>query len=75
MEEGANLISAIFDFITEHMKTVFTFIGDLFSGGVGMLYTEGKLTDLGQLTLLAFIVTAAWFAVRWVRSLITNSIR
>jgi len=67
------MLSGIFTFLGTAATSVFSFLGGLITGGIGLIWTETPtpgLTDFGELVLIASAVGVGFFALKWVLSLI-----
>lgn len=64
------MFSAILTFLTTNVATAFTFIGDLLSGGIELIYSGTALTELGQLILLTSLIGLGLWGLNFVISMI-----
>ena len=65
------MFNAILDFLGSGIAAVFTLFGNVFTGGIGLIWVEGTgLTDLGELLLLGAVVGLALWGINFVRSMI-----
>ena len=64
------MFDAILQFLTDGIGAVFTFFGDVLTGGISLFYTESAITELGELLLLGALVGLAYWGIKFVRSMI-----
>jgi len=64
------MFASILTFLTTNVTTAFTFIGDLLSGGITLIYDGTALTDLGQLVLLTSLIGLGLWGLNFVISMI-----
>ena len=57
-------------FLTTNVAIAFTFIGDLLSGGITLIYDGTALTDLGELVLLTSLIGLGLWGLNFVISMI-----
>jgi len=64
------MFASILAFLTTNVSTAFTFIGDLLSGGITLIYDGTALTELGQLVLLTSLIGLGLWGLNFVISMI-----
>ena len=70
------MFDAILQFLTDGIGAVFTFFGNVLTGGIGLFYVgpegevPGYVTELGELLLLGALVGLAYWGIKFVRSMI-----
>jgi hypothetical protein len=66
------MFASILTFLTTNVATAFTFIGNLLSGGIELIYggEPAALTDLGQLVLLTSLIGLGLWGLNFVISMI-----
>ena len=64
------MFDGILSFLTDTIGSVFTFFGNVFTGGIGLFWDGTVVTELGELMLLGAAVGLVLFGIRFVRSMI-----
>ncbi len=64
------MFQAILTFLSTNVTNAFTFLGDLLSGGIALIYADTALTEFGQLILLTSLIGLGLWGLNFVISMI-----
>lgn len=64
------MFNVILTFLETGVTAAFTFIGNLLSGGITLIYDGTALTDLGELVLLTSLIGLGLWGLNFVISMI-----
>lgn len=67
---GESFIQGILTALGNVATMVVNFFTSLFTGVIGIIWTNGSLTIVGWLLMMGLGFGAFWFVFRWIRSLI-----